>query len=141
VERPGAVKIPPRERPPTSHQDLEVKLFGDAEDDMNLETDEDRCFPNVAEGDVIRLPADGHDFGTFFILARAEGDYLVARAEWPRGEWRSPLGPYSMEYGDSITGKQFEAIGLFDRARVREALLDYFRGGVRWRERHEWREV
>jgi hypothetical protein len=108
---------------------------------MDAETDEDRCFRNVAEADVVRLLVDGHDFGMFFILARGEGDYLVARAEWVGGHQRSWRGPYSMEYGDPVTGKQFEAAGLIDRAQVRQALLDYFRGGFRWREAHVWREV
>jgi hypothetical protein len=108
---------------------------------MDLEADEDGCFPKVAEGDLVRLLADDHDFGTFLILARAEDDYLVARAEWADDEYRSPSGPYSMEYGDPSTGKQFEAAGLFYRAQVREGLLDYFRGGVRWREAHVWHEV
>jgi hypothetical protein len=108
---------------------------------MDLEAEEDGCFPKVAEGDVVRLLADSHDFGTFLILARAEDDFLVARAEWADGEYRSPSGPYSMEHGDPVTGKQFEAAGLFDRGQVRKALLDYIRGGVQWREGQVWREV
>jgi hypothetical protein len=85
----------------------------------------------ATEQTIEEVFADDSLRGEFIILEADEHTFLQAGGE---GD-----GPYTVEYQEA--GKQFQVVGELTKQEVKEAFLDYLRGGSGWRTRNEWKAV
>jgi hypothetical protein len=97
---------------------------------MNLTTARQR-FADVTEQTIEEVFFDDSLRGEFAILAADENTFLQAGGE---GD-----GPYTLEYKEA--GKQFQGVRPLMKQEVKEAFVDYFRGGSGWRTKNEWKEA
>ena len=88
-------------------------------------------FGDVTEGTIEEVFADDSLRGEFVILEANEHTFLQAGGEGG--------SPFTLEYKEG--GKQFQTGGELTKQEVREAFLDYLRGGSGWRTKHEWKEL
>ena len=80
---------------------------------------------------VEEILADDSRRGEFVILQVDKNTFLQASGE---GD-----GPYVLEYKDG--GQQFQALDEPTKDEVREAFLDYLRGGSEWKTKRHWRQL
>ena len=97
---------------------------------MNLTTARQR-FADVTEQTIEEVFFDDSLRGEFVILEADENTFLQAGGE---GD-----GPYTLEYKEP--GKQFRCVRPLTKQEVKEAFLDYLRGGSAWRTQREWKEL
>ncbi len=90
-------------------------------------------FADVTEQQLDEAFADDARRGEFVILTAEDGSFLQAGGE--------SEGPYRLEYRDAGSGKQFQATREAGKEEVKQAFLDYLRGGSAWRAQREWREM
>src|SRR5262245_4423421 len=128
---------------------------------MELSLANNDVIADAGEDDVCRTFADGADFGPYAILSPSDEEFLqVAEARWAtretedRGAWcrdyeaktahipksRRPDW-YVLEYRDPEQDAVFIATHVLSRAEVRETVLDYIRGGTRWRRARSWEHL
>jgi hypothetical protein len=106
-----------------------MRAFCQESEGMNLTTGRQK-FAAVTEQTLEEVFADDTLRGEFVILETDKETFLQAGGE---GD-----GPYTMEYKE--IGNQFQAEGELTKEQVKEAFLDYLRGGSVWRTKHRWRE-
>jgi hypothetical protein len=75
--------------------------------------------------------ADDSLWGEFVILEIDKDTFLQAGGE--------ASGPFNLEYKEA--GKHFHSVRPLSKQEVKEASIDYFRGGSSWRTKHEWKEM
>jgi|SRR6516164_7792430 hypothetical protein len=80
---------------------------------------------------VEEILADDSRRGEFVILQVDKNTFLQASGE---GD-----GPYVLEYKDG--GQQFQALDAPTKDKVKEAFLDYLRGGSEWKTERQWRQL
>jgi len=97
---------------------------------MNLTTARQK-FGDATEQTVEEVFADHSLCGEFVILEADENTFLQAGGE---GD-----GPYTLEYKER--GKQFQCVRQLTKQEVKDAFLDYIRGGSGWRTKNEWKEL
>jgi hypothetical protein len=129
---------------------------------MELSLANNDVFPDAVEDDVRRAFAEESDFGPYAILSPSDDEFLqVAEAQWAsretddRGAWcrdyesktshlpknaRKPAW-YVLEYRDPDEETVFIATHVLSRAEVRDAVLDYIRGGTHWRRGRSWEHL
>jgi hypothetical protein len=90
-----------------------------------------RSFPDATAQTLEEVFADDALRGEFITLAADDGTFLQAGGEGH--------GPYRLEYKEA--GKQFQAAVPLTRQEVKEAFLDYLRGGSDWRAGRDWKEL
>ena len=100
------------------------------QESMNLITARQK-FGDATEQTIEEVFADDFLRGEFVILQADENTFLQAGGE---GD-----GPYTLEYKEP--GKQFRCVRPLTKQEVKEAFLDYLRGGSAWRTQREWREL
>jgi hypothetical protein len=102
------------------------------EEDMDLATARQK-YRDATEQTIEEVFADDTLRGEFVILEpdADQAPFLQAGGE---GD-----GPYTVEYKEA--GKQYQCVRQLTKQEVKEAFLDYFRGGSVWRTRNEWKEM
>ena len=101
---------------------------------MNLLTAGSREKRGITEEDLLAAFADDEARGEYIILSDEDGSLLQAVGEG--------FGPYTLEFfPGERSGTHLKVCDELKRQEVRDAMLDYLRGGSAWRESHPWREV
>lgn len=129
---------------------------------MELSLANNDVFENAEESDVLRAFDDSTDFGPYAILSPSDEEFLqVAEAQWATretedvGAWcqdyeaktahlpRNARKPawYVLEYRDPDQDAVFIATRVLSRSEVCEAVLDYIRGGTKWRRGRSWEHL
>lgn len=129
---------------------------------MELSLANNDVFADVGEADIRRAFADEADFGNYAILAPSDEEFLqVAEAQWATretediGAWckdfeskvahlpRNARKPtwYVLEYRDPNQETVFIATHVLSRDEVRDVVLDYIRGGTKWRRGRSWEHL
>ncbi|HTI51916.1 MAG TPA: hypothetical protein VL475_13225 [Planctomycetaceae bacterium] len=129
---------------------------------MELSLANNDTFPDAGEDEIRRAFADESDFGPYAILSPSDEEFLqVAEAQWATretddvGAWcqdyeaktghlpRNARRPawYVLEYRDPEQDAVFIATRVLSRSEVCEAVLDYIRGGTKWRRGRSWEHL
>ena len=89
----------------------------------------------VTEGELLAAFADDTALGEAITLTNDDGSALVALGEG--------FGPYTLESYPSAerSGTHQRACDELKKSEVRDAMLDYLRGGSAWRDSYSWFEV
>jgi hypothetical protein len=89
---------------------------------------------NVSEEELLAALADDKAHGEGFSLENEDGSASVATGE--------EFGPYTLEYFPSKrSGTHLRTCDELKKQEVRTAMVDFFRGGLAWRESYSWHEV
>ncbi|MEX0728187.1 MAG: hypothetical protein WD065_18100, partial [Planctomycetaceae bacterium] len=100
---------------------------------MDLETAQSIFVKNATQEDIENAFADDFGRGEFIILTADDGSFIQACGEVE--------GPYTLEYRDALSNKQFTATLELTKEEVKQAFLHYLRGDANWRESHTWNEI
>ena len=104
---------------------------------MNLQAEDLPMLRNVDQTDI--ESAFSQAFGKFIILLGEDGGFIQAADVWAPDSGASD--PFTLEYRDCVSSKQYATTEPVTLEQVRLAFLDYFRGGDLWRQSHTWEEL
>jgi hypothetical protein len=89
---------------------------------------------DITEKELLAAFLDDEARGEGIYLESDDGATLLAAGEG--------FGPYTLEYFPSPrSGTHLRARDELKKQEVRDAMVDYLRGGSAWRESYTWREV
>jgi hypothetical protein len=89
---------------------------------------------DITEKELLTAFLDDEARGAGIYLESEDGATLLAAGEG--------FGPYTLEYFPSPrSGTHLRARDELKKQEVRDAMVDYLRGGSAWRESYAWREV
>jgi hypothetical protein len=96
----------------------------------HLETAGSLSSDNVTEADIHRAFDDPRARGEYAILTAPDGGFMQAGGE--------DDGPFVLEHRDAKTEVQIQAQVELTKEQVRQAFLQYLRGGSEWHSAHQW---